>query len=128
MRKISLTLGKERAIAALLEKEAPKMCDAIWSFLPWEADTYHARICPNELIFMMPAIIESMENPVLPGKGDVGYWLARQCVNIWYDDTQPLGKTELFAKIVENLEGFQKEARKVFKNPGVKIKVEKVEK
>jgi hypothetical protein len=126
MRKIAITLGKETAIAELLERDAPKTCEAIWSYLPWSADTYHARICKNELMFLMPAIVD-MENPVIPVPGDVGYWCSRQCVNIWYDEMQPLGKTNLFAKIVENLGGLQKEAGKVFKNPGVRLRVSKAE-
>jgi hypothetical protein len=126
MRKIAIDLGKERAIAVLLDKDAPKTCNLIWSYLPWEADVHHARICKNELIFMMPAIIE-MENPVFPVPGDIGYWTTRQCVNIWYDEMEPLGKTNLFAKIVENLEGLKKEGMKIFKKPGSKIKISRVE-
>ena len=126
MRKIAINLGNERAIAVLLDNEAPKTCNAIWNCLTWEADVHHARICKNELIFMMPAIVD-MENPAFPVPGDIGYWCSRQCVNIWYDEMQPLAKTNLFAKIVENLEGLKKEAKRVFQRPGSKIKVTKVE-
>ncbi|MEM3640849.1 MAG: DUF3830 family protein [Candidatus Bathyarchaeia archaeon] len=125
-RKIVLEIGKERAIAVLLDDQAPKTCDAIWNALPYETESISAVICQHELIFMMPLIID-MENPKFPTVGDIGYWCPRQCVNIWYDKTEPLGLTNLFAKIVENLDGFAKEAKKVWKNPGTRVKLYRLE-
>jgi hypothetical protein len=124
-RKISIQLGDEKAIAVLLDDKAPETCEAIWNTLPYETEAHHSRICNHEIIFAMPVVVD-MENPVLPVVGDVGYWCVRQCVNLWYDEMKPLGKTALFAKITENLEGFRKEAIKVWQHPGGKIKLDKV--
>jgi hypothetical protein len=124
-RKIALEIGEKRAIAVLLDDQAPRTCDAIWNALPYETQVVSAVICRHELIFMMPLIIE-MENPKIPTVGDIGYWCARQCVNMWYDKTEPLGSTNLFARIVENLDGFAREAEKVWKNPGMLVKLSKV--
>ena len=75
---------------------------------------------------MMPLIIE-MENPKTPTIGDMGFWVPRQCVNIWYAETEPLGPTNLFGRIVENLEGFAREAKKVWFKPRITIELSELE-
>lgn len=124
-RKISIQVGSEKATAVLLDKQAPKTCEAVWRLLPYETDAHHSRVCSNEIIFMMPAMVDA-ENPTVPKVGDIGYWTVRQCVNIWYDTMTPLGPTNLFARIVENLEGFRTEAKKVWGSPGGTVRVERV--
>lgn len=134
MKKIGLKLGSETATAILLEKEAPNVCKAIWAVLPAEAPVHHAKICNHELIFPLPITNLILgggswwtENSKIPVPGDIAWWPTRNCINIWYGECIPLGETDIFAKIIDNLAGFGKEARKTWIEPGIHVKMWRME-
>ena len=106
----------------LLEGEAPLTC-ALWKDnLPAISLLSHAKICDNEITAQVPFFIDLEENMVRPGAGDIGFWRLRPTVCMWYDDMEPLGPTNLFARVVpDDLARFQAMARRVWTNPGAEV-------
>jgi len=125
-----LHLNGEKAKMMLLEKEAPKTCNAFWSLLPLESYAFHAKFAGDEFFFMIPKILE-LENVKEFSAGDVAYYPLRQTVCIFYGKIKPFGggRVSVFAKITENLEAVQKFGEKLkAAGPGsMKVKVEKGE-
>lgn len=76
-RLLRITLAKRgvSCIAELLEKEAPRTCEAVWNALPQGGDAQHAKYARNEVYTMVPRFSEApigQENPtVTPIPGDV---------------------------------------------------------
>ena len=79
-RHLSIELPKHdvRAVARLLDDEAPRTCEAVWSALPVGGDVYHAKYARNELYTFVPPVSEGLigpENPtVTPIPGDLVYF------------------------------------------------------
>ncbi|MBI2469019.1 MAG: DUF3830 family protein [Candidatus Rokubacteria bacterium] len=78
-RQIELVLvrKKVRAVATLLEEEAPRTCAAVWAALPLEGDTYHAKWAGRELYTLVPPLGSrpGEENATItPIPGDVLYF------------------------------------------------------
>lgn len=78
-RQIELLLMKKdvRAVATLLEEEAPRTCRAVWDALPIEGDTYHAKWAGRELYTLVPPLRSrpGEENATItPIPGDVLYF------------------------------------------------------
>ncbi|HDR15192.1 MAG TPA: DUF3830 family protein [Desulfobacteraceae bacterium] len=121
MDQLKITIGNEIVRARLLEEEAPNVCKVIKKHCPLQGKLNHAKICDNEVFFQAPFFIEEKENFQLPQAGDIGFWNVRQTICVWYDDMKPLGPTICFARIIDNLKGFQKEARKTWEKQGTKI-------
>lgn len=120
---VLIQLGSETAEIELLWDKAPGICEALWSRLPLESFVTPAKVCSSEIIFMLPFMAEG-ENMQWPKTGDVGWWVKRASINIWYDDAGPLGPlgpTALFGKVTKNLKGIEREGKKVWAKPGAKI-------
>ncbi|MFC4869053.1 MULTISPECIES: DUF3830 family protein [Streptomonospora] len=75
---ISLEKRGVSCVAELLEKDAPRTCDAVWDALPQGSDIYHAKYARNEVYAMVPRFAAEepgQENPtVTPIPGDVVYF------------------------------------------------------
>ncbi len=125
MDRLKITIGNQVVIAKLLTDEAPVAVHIIGSHLPIISRLNHSKICDNEVFCQVPFFIDTRENYRLPTIGDIGFWNIRQTVCIWYDSMQPLGPTILFGKIIENLEGFKKEARQTWERQGTPIRIER---
>ena len=77
-----MTITLERrgvsCVAELLEKDAPRTCEAVWNALPLGGDAYHAKYARNEVYTMVENFCEEeigLENPtVTPIPGDVVYF------------------------------------------------------
>jgi len=66
-----------RAVATLLDDEAPRTCKLVWQALPLEGDTYHAKWAGRELYTLVPPLGPSpgQENAIImPIPGDVLYF------------------------------------------------------
>jgi hypothetical protein len=75
--RITLARRGVSCIAELLDKEAPRTCDAVWAALPRSGDAQHAKYARNEVYTMVPRFGPEvgMENPtVTPIPGDVVYF------------------------------------------------------
>lgn len=77
-----VTIGLERrgvtCVAELLDKDAPRTCDAVWDALPLGGEAYHAKYARNEVYTMVPRFAPDepgLENPtVTPIPGDLVYF------------------------------------------------------
>jgi hypothetical protein len=115
------------AVAELLSREAPRTCEAIWRALPLEGDLIHAMWSGPETYFPIdPAIRAAPEHQTQhPLPGEIGYYsLPGGQIVGWPSDfaeiaffygrgsrpSMPTGPVSMnvFARIVENLEGFSR--------------------
>lgn len=75
---ISLERRGVSCVAELLDKNAPRTCDAVWQALPLEGPAQHAKYARNEVYTMVPRFSSEevgQENPtVTPIPGDVVYF------------------------------------------------------
>lgn len=80
VRRIEIALERRgvRAVAEMLDDEAPKTCQAVWDALPVTAGTYHAKWANNEIFVLVPPFAETepgRENAtVFPIPGDLCYF------------------------------------------------------
>jgi hypothetical protein len=124
-KEITILIGDQVCTAELLTEQAPRICEAIEQALPLEGMLSHAKLVDREVFFPVPFFIEAEENLKFSEKGDIAFWGARQTVCFFYDDMVPLGATPTFGRITGNLEGFQREAAKVWDEPGTAITLTK---
>jgi Protein of unknown function (DUF3830) len=79
-RHIKITLERRgvSCVAELLDKDAPRTCEAVWQALPQSGDVYHAKYARNEVYTMVERFAAEepgLENPtVTPIPGDVVYF------------------------------------------------------
>jgi hypothetical protein len=78
-RLMRITLAKRgvSCVAELLDKQAPRTCEAVWQALPQAGDAQHAKYARNEVYTMVPRFGPAIghENPtVTPIPGDVVYF------------------------------------------------------
>lgn len=79
-RHLSITLPRRgvSCVAELLDKDAPRTCEAVWQALPLAGDVYHAKYARNEVYTMVPRFAGyevGLENPtVTPIPGDVVFF------------------------------------------------------
>ena len=126
-KEIIMTIGDEECTVELLTEQAPRTCEIIESALPLAGMATHAKLVNREVFFPVPFYIDEQENPQVSQKGDLAFWNARQTLCIFYDDMKPLGATPTFGRITGNLEGFQREAVKVWETPGTIITLKEKE-
>jgi hypothetical protein len=108
--------------AELLDDKAPQTCAEFKSRLPFMSLLSHAKICDNEITAQAPFFIDLNENMVIPWAGSIGFWRFRPTICMWYDHMKPLGPTNHFAQITDDLERFQAMAREVWFEPGALVK------
>ena len=124
MTTMKITIGDVTARAELLEKEAPAICAGMKEAIPIERMLSSAKIQDKEVTFAVPFFIDAMENQKPPVPGDIAFWNGNQTICFFYDDLVPMGAICVWARIIENLEGFVKEADKALANQGARIKLE----
>lgn len=79
-RYLSITLEKRdvSCVAELLDKDAPRTCEAVWQGLPHAGPVHHAKYARNEIYTMVPRFAAEepgQENPtVTPIPGDLVYF------------------------------------------------------
>ena len=79
-RYIEITLKKRgiSCVARLLDKKAPRTCEAVWNALPQEGEVYHAKYASNEIYTLVPAFAPEEPGPencsMVPAAGDVMYF------------------------------------------------------
>ena len=77
-----MTITLERrgvsCVAQLLDKDAPRTCEAVWASLPHAGPVHHAKYARNEIYTMVERFIDEpigLENPtVTPLPGDVVFF------------------------------------------------------
>ena len=137
-----------KAIAELLEEEAPKTCEAMWKCLesPMETEGIHAMWVGRELMFIMPEENRRVEPTSIPIENSTAYPLPGDVCWIYYPahmerdpfrifpQGKPLwdffiiygpdailsGPASVWAHIVEGLEVLASECRKI-REEGTKL-------
>lgn len=126
------------SVAELWEREAPRTCETIWRALPFEGDLIHAMWSgPETYLPIDPSIrIEPEHQSMHPLPGEIGFYaISGGRIIGWPEDmaevaffygrgarpSMPTGPVamNLFARIVENLEGFSVVCARIHKE-GVK--------
>lgn len=79
-RYIQIRLEKRNVscVALLLDEEAPKTCEAVWSSLPQAGEVFHAKYASNEVYILVPEFASKEPGPenrtIVPASGDVLYF------------------------------------------------------
>lgn len=132
-----------KAVAKLMDEEAPKTCAAVWNELPAEGEVYHGKWAGKELYTLIPPLSTDpgLENatitpipgdvmyaPVSPSSIDVPVSLRKASPQGWADLMIFYGRNSLllgpdgfmpgnlFATIVDNFERFAEECAWLFRN------------
>jgi len=126
-RKLQVEVGGEKAVIELFWDKAPNICKGVWSVLPLESYAFHGKVVDNEYMIPLPIFLERENMVAERHPGDVGWWDARGVMNIWYGEATVLGPTGIFGKVVKNLEGLQREGRKLTVKQGGTVKLSKLE-
>lgn len=75
---LSLTKRGVSCVARMLDEDAPRTCEAVWTALPQEGDIFHAKYARNEVYAMVDPFADpepGLENPTItPIPGDVCYF------------------------------------------------------
>ena len=115
---MTIVVNGETYRAQFLEDKSPRTCALIKAKLPLTSRLAHAKICDNEIVAQVPFFVDLEENMVAPWAGSIGFWRLRPTICMWYDDMQPLGLTNHFAQVTDDLKRFQAMSREVWRKPG----------
>jgi hypothetical protein len=124
---ITLTIGNESAKVDLHQEDAPKTVEAVWDVLPWETDSAeHSKWGNDEFWMDAPLLVEEQENrPAEAGTGAVGYYYAFPAFLCWYNGWMTDPPWNVFGRVVENLDGIQREGRRTWKENGIPMRLER---
>ncbi|MDL9945354.1 DUF3830 family protein [Gordonia sp. ABSL11-1] len=79
-RYISVTLAQRgvKAVAKLLDDEAPRTANAVWAALPLGGQVYHGKFARNEIYTLLPSFAQAEPGPenttITPIPGDLCYF------------------------------------------------------
>ena len=142
-KQIEVEIGGVTFVANLLDKKAPKTCEAILSILPHEGVAYHqfwsgnGIQVHNEVLAKMKKDFglwptdnfpDYSENPSIYGSpGEIGFYVVGHGIFISYGKTRFFGPPEgveptyIFAKITENLDKLEEIGRRIGRHGQQKI-------
>ena len=78
--------GRHRAVIELFDDRAPLGTEKIWSLLPMTVPLHHAKFAGDELIFMIPTIIETEYTKKSIDIGDVLYYPIQQTICLFFGE------------------------------------------
>jgi hypothetical protein len=86
MMKTQIRSGKQKAVIELFEDRAPQTTQKISRLLPITVPLCHAKFAGDELMFMIPAVIEPefFKSSIEPG--DVLYYPIQQTICLFFGD------------------------------------------
>ena len=84
--KTRIRSGKQKAVIELFEDRAPRTAKKIGRLLPIEVPLCHAKFAGDEIMFMIPAVIdpEFYKSSIEPG--DVLYYPIQQTICLFFSD------------------------------------------
>jgi hypothetical protein len=83
--KAQIRSGKQKALIEF-EDRAPRTAQKIWRLLPIAVPLCHAKFAGDELMFMIPAVIEPEFFKPLIEPGDVLYYPIQQTICLFFGD------------------------------------------
>lgn len=143
MRKITITLGKAKATAELLDSDAPKTCDLVWKMLPLEGKTGHTiesgkeifmildshpELTPeNQTIYEIPGDVVIYYKPAIPPPAEP----PKPAISFIYERDAQIRSlhgpvpVNLFARITEGLKELGDEAVRMRREGYEKMRINK---
>lgn len=113
-KKTQICIGRREARIKLFEDRAPISCEKIWRLLPLQVPLCHAKFAGDELMFMIPVVIEPEFFKSKIECGDVLYYPIQQTICLFYgENIVPFGAGPFNAigKIVDGLADLAQLAR-----------------
>jgi hypothetical protein len=127
-KRIRVVVGDQEGVAELFEDLAPKTAKAVWNALPLDGTLNHANFSGEEVSFPCYGLMWEKENQSYETKpGDLGYFVQGPAICLYYGDLSVISPGNVFARVVENLKGIQKMARRVWKEAGLPMRLERME-
>ena len=84
--KTQLRSGKQKAVIELFEDSAPRTVQKVSRLLPIAVPLCHAKFAGDELMFMIPAVIEPEFFKPSIEAGDVLYYPIQQTICLFFSD------------------------------------------
>ncbi|MHC4446003.1 MAG: cyclophilin-like fold protein [Planctomycetota bacterium] len=84
--KTQIRSGKQKAVIELFEDRAPRTAQKIQQLLPITVPLCHAKFAGDELMFMIPAVIEPEFLKPSIETGDVLYYPIQQTICLFFGD------------------------------------------
>ena len=84
--KTQIRSGKQKAVIELFEDHAPRTTQKILGLLPITVPLCHAKFAGDELMFMIPAVIEPEFFKPTIESGDVLYYPIQQTICLFFSD------------------------------------------
>ena len=120
---LRMRVADEVAKIVLLEDEAPETCKKVMASLPLRGKLIHAKIAGKEFFFKAPFFCDPENQVQAQQAGNIGYFDGANSICVFYESEPGIGTVNLFARIIENLSGIQKEGEKGWKKQGAKIEI-----
>jgi hypothetical protein len=123
------------ATAVLTEKDAPKTCELFWARLPIELEALHAS-WSGECLLVVPCGVDAKDlspqenQTIYVGPGEIALFTPAQELLVFYGRGQPTWRngptpSTAFARIIDGLDDFAVECRKMTREGSKKILIRK---
>ena len=123
------------ATAALNETDAPKTCELFWGKLPIELEALHAS-WSGECLLVVPCGVDAKDlspqenQTIYVGPGEIALFTPAQELLVFYGRGQPRWRngptpSTAFARIIDGLDDFAVECRKMTREGSKKILIRK---
>jgi len=121
-------LGGVVGAAELYPDLAPKTCAAVWNALPMRETINHANFSGEEVSFPTLGLMWEKENQLYQCQpGDLGYFVQGPAICIYYGALRVISPGNVFGRITGNLAPIQEMARRSWKEPGIRIVLQRGE-
>ena len=131
VKKLEIKIDDEVFLAAMLEEQAPRTCEAVLKLLPLEGKVFHATWSGDMLFFKCretPVGTGPENQTVYPSRGDVGLNFDLKELQIVYGQAQLRARfgpapDNLFARITENLKGLEEMGKRIHREGAKRITI-----
>jgi hypothetical protein len=127
-KRIRVIVGGVAGVAELFEDAAPKTVKAVWAALPLDGTLNHANFSGEEISFPTYGVMWEKENQLFTTEpGDLGYFVQGPAICVYYGALRVISPGNVFGRVVENLPAIQEMARRSWREPGIPIRLEKMQ-
>ena len=114
-----IKLGNRRATIEFLEDQAPKSVEKIWELLPLEIPLCHAKFAGDELMFMIPLVMDAEAAKDKLECGDIVYYPIQQTLCLFFSDSIRQfgsGPINIVARITDGFEDLKEMAQDILRD------------
>ncbi len=114
-----IKLGNRRATIEFLEDQAPKSVEKIWELLPLEIPLCHAKFAGDELMFMIPLVMDAEAAKDKLESGDIVYYPIQQTLCLFFSDSIRQfgsGPINIVARITDGFEDLKEMAQDILRD------------